>query len=67
MCKSCDFAGYEGIGTCWKSGEAVRCGMGRWLARCWTGPDLCTDFAGQDRIPPKGTRFSAHGGELGVP
>jgi len=35
------YLGYEGIGTCWKSGE--------------------------DRTPPKGTRFSAHGGELGAP
>ena len=45
----------------------MRCGMGRWLERCWIGPDLCADCAGQDRIPPKGTRFSAHGGELGAP
>ena len=35
------FTGYEGIGTCWKSGA--------------------------NRSPPAGTRFSAHGGELGVP
>ena len=29
------------------------------LGSCWK--------SGSDRIPPQGTRFSAHGGELGVP
>ena len=33
----------------------------------WIRSVLCAGCAGQDRTPPKGTRFSAHGGELGAP
>ena len=60
---TCCDAGYPGgDGLCWKSGDEV----GMWLhVTCFTFDEMSV-FKADPATPPTGTRFSAHGGELGV-